>query len=165
LTVVGVVAALSQGVLTGPLTRRWGEATVIKTTLLASAVTFGLLLTAHNLATVLLTTGLFTLPNALLRTAIMSLTSKRAGARQGTAMGLNNSFSSLGRVVGPVWAGFAFDVNSSLPYLSGAAIMLGGFVASLAWVTQEPAGAAQDRGNRTEAFGAGSPPSNPLRGG
>jgi DHA1 family multidrug resistance protein-like MFS transporter len=137
LTVVGIVAALTQGALTGPLTKRWGEATVIKATLLASALTFGLLLTANNLATVLLTTGLFTLPNALLRPAVISLTSKQAGVRQGAAMGLNNSFNSLGRVIGPIWAGFAFDLNYSLPYLSGAAIMLVGFLASLIWVTQE----------------------------
>lgn len=137
LTVVGIVAALAQGVLTGPLCRRWGEAALIKATLLASAVTFGLLLTANSLVTVLLTTALFTLPNALLRPAVISLTSRYAEARQGTAMGLNNSFNSLGRVVGPIWAGFAFDVEHSLPYLSGMAVMFVGFLLSLVWVTQE----------------------------
>jgi DHA1 family multidrug resistance protein-like MFS transporter len=136
LTVAGIVAALAQGVLTGPLTKRWGEATVIKVTLLASALTFALLLTADNLVTVLITTGLFTLPNALLRPAVISLTSKQAEERQGAAMGLNNSFNSLGRVVGPIWAGFAFDLNYNLPYLSGAVIMFVGFLASLIWVTQ-----------------------------
>jgi DHA1 family multidrug resistance protein-like MFS transporter len=137
LTVVGLVAALTQGVLTGPLTKRWGEATIIKVTLLTSAGTFGLLLMANSLATVLLTAGLFTLPNAVLRPAVISLTSKHAGGRQGAAMGLNNSFNSLGRVVGPIWAGFAFDLNYNLPYLSGAVIMFVGFLVSLAWVTQE----------------------------
>jgi DHA1 family multidrug resistance protein-like MFS transporter len=137
LTVVGIVAALTQGVLTGPLTRGWGEAAVIKGTLLASALTFGLLLTANSLATVLLTTGLFTFPNALLRPAVISLTSKHAEAQQGVAMGLNNSFNSLGRVIGPIWAGFAFDLNYNLPYLSGAAIMFVGFLVSLIWVTRE----------------------------
>jgi DHA1 family multidrug resistance protein-like MFS transporter len=145
LTVVGVVAAITQGALTGPLTSRWGEATVIKATLLASALTFALLLTANNLVTVLLTTGLFTLPNALLRPAVLSLTSKQAGVRQGAAMGLNNSFNSLGRVVGPVWAGFAFDLNYDLPYLSGAAIMFAGFLAGLAWVVQEGQEAGESR--------------------
>jgi DHA1 family multidrug resistance protein-like MFS transporter len=137
LTVVGIVTALTQGLLTGPLTKRWGEAAVIKVTLLASALTFGLLLTADNLATVLLTTGLFTLPNALLRPAVLALTSKHAGARQGVAMGLSNSFSNLGRIVGPIWAGLAFDVNHSYPYLSGAVIMAVGFVISLICVSQE----------------------------
>ncbi|UCH59028.1 MAG: MFS transporter [Anaerolineales bacterium] len=137
LTVVGVVAAVTQGALTGPLTKRYGEARVIKVTLLTSAITFGLLLTAQDLVTMLITTGLFTLPNALLRPAVISLTSKFAGAQQGTAMGLNNSFTSLGRVIGPIWAGFAFDLNFNLPYLSGAVIMLLGFLGSLVWVTQE----------------------------
>jgi DHA1 family multidrug resistance protein-like MFS transporter len=137
LTIVGLVAAITQGTLTGPLTKRWGEATVIKATLLASALTFGLLLTANSLVTVLLTTGLFTLPNALLRPAVISLTSKHAEARQGTAMGLNNSFNSLGRVMGPIWAGFTFDLSYDYPYLSGALIMFFGFLLSLALVTQQ----------------------------
>jgi DHA1 family multidrug resistance protein-like MFS transporter len=137
LTIAALVGAVTQGALTGPLTKRWGEAAVIKATLLASALSFGLLLTAETLPTVLLTTGLFTLPNALLRPAVISLTSKHAGAQQGTAMGLNNSFNSLGRVVGPIWAGFSFDLNTNLPYLSGAAIMFVGFLVSVIWVTQE----------------------------
>ena len=85
----------------------------------------------------LLTTGLFTLPNALLRPAVISLTSKQADTRQGVAMGLNNSFNSLGRIVGPIWAGFAFDANPHLPYLSGAVIMFAGFLVSLAWLPQK----------------------------
>jgi DHA1 family multidrug resistance protein-like MFS transporter len=157
LTVVGIVAALAQGALTGPLTRRWGEAAVIKVTLLASAGTFALLLTANNLGTVLLTTALFTLPNTLLRPAVISLTSKHAGERQGAAMGLNNSFNSLGRVVGPIWAGFAFDLNYSLPYLSGAVVMLAGFLASLFWVSQERAGAPEAEGQRQPAGAEGRP--------
>ncbi|MDD3828503.1 MAG: MFS transporter [Anaerolineae bacterium] len=144
LAVVGLVAALTQGALTGPLTRRWGEAPVIKATLLASAVTFALLLAARDLTTILITTGLFTLPNALLRPAVISLISRRAGVYQGAAMGLNNSFNSLGRVVGPIWAGFAFDLDYNLPYLSGAIIMAAGFLVSLAFVPQEQAAGSAD---------------------
>ena len=135
LTVVGIVAALTQGVLTGPLTKRWGEPLVIKVTLLGSAIGFALLLTATTLVAVLVTTALFTLPNALLRPAVISLTSKYAEAEQGRVMGLNNSFTSLGRVVGPIWAGFAFDLNYNLPYLSGAVIMFVGFLISLIYIS------------------------------
>jgi len=49
-------------------------------------------------------------------------------------MGLCNSFVSLGRVVGPIWAGFVFDLNFDYPYLSGAAILFIGFLVSLVWV-------------------------------
>ena len=132
LTVVGIVAAVVQGTLTGPLTKRWGESALIKVTLGASAITFLILLTASDLITVLITTALFTLPNTLLRPAVASLTSKAPGIPQGTAMGLNNAFNSLGRVVGPIWAGFAFDISPNLPYFSGAVIMFIGFLVGLA---------------------------------
>jgi DHA1 family multidrug resistance protein-like MFS transporter len=137
LTGVGVVSAVTQGALTGPLTKRWGEASVIKVTLLLSSVSFGTLLLANSFLTVLLTTCFFTLPNALLRPAVISLTSKHATTKQGVSMGLNNSFTSLGRIIGPIWAGYAFDINVHYPYLSGAAIIFIGFLISLVWISQE----------------------------
>ena len=137
LTGVGLVSAITQGALTGPLTKRWGEASVIKITLLLSSISFGTLLLANSFLTVLLTTCFFTLPNALLRPAVISLTSKHATTKQGMAMGLNNSFTSLGRIIGPIWAGYAFDINVHYPYLSGAAIMFIGFLISLVWISQE----------------------------
>jgi DHA1 family multidrug resistance protein-like MFS transporter len=59
---------------------------------------------------------------------------------QGATMGLCNSFLSLGRIVGPIWAGYIFDANVNYPYLSGAAIMFVGFVISLIWISQRPRG-------------------------
>lgn len=136
LTVMGGVAIVAQGLIAGPLTRRWGETSIIKITLLVSALTFVLLLTANTYATVLLTTGLFALPNALLRPTVVALTSKAAPQQQGILMGLNNSANSLGRVVGPIWAGFAFDANPNAPYVSGALLMFAGFIVSLIWLSQ-----------------------------
>jgi DHA1 family multidrug resistance protein-like MFS transporter len=40
---------------------------------------------------------------------------------------------SLGRVVGPLWAGYAFDLNLNYPYMSGAIILFAGFLISLVW--------------------------------
>lgn len=134
LTVMGAVAIVAQGAITGPLTKRWGEVPVIKVTLLASGITFAGLLLADSFTTILLTVALFTLPNALLRPSVVALTSKADPERQGVLMGLNNSANSLGRVVGPIWAGFVFDVNVNLPYLSGTALMLAGFALSLLWL-------------------------------
>jgi len=81
-------------------------------------------------------TGFFILSKTLLRPAAFALISKRSAGSQGAAMGLSNSFMSLGRIAGPVWAGFVFDVNVNYPYLSGAAIMFIGFLVSLIWVSQ-----------------------------
>jgi DHA1 family multidrug resistance protein-like MFS transporter len=134
LTVVGIVAVIGRGLLTGLATERWGERRVIQTALLAGAATFGLLLLARLYVAVLVTSGLFVFITAFFRPAVHSLTSQRATVGQGAALGLSNSFVSLGRVVGPLWAGAVFDVNASLPYLSGMVILLIVFLLSLVWL-------------------------------
>jgi len=144
LTVVGLVSTLGK-IFTGPLTRRWGDAVVIKASLLTGSVGFLVLLLANTYPTILLTTGFFILSKTFLRPAVLSLTSKRAAAGQGVVMGLSSSFMSLGRIAGPIWAGFVFDIDYDYPYLSGSAILFIGFLVSLVWISQ----------GRKEATGAG----------
>jgi len=136
LMVVAIVSTVGKGALTGPVTKRWGEATTIKVSALAGSVGFIVLLLANTYVTILLATGFFILSKTLLRPAAFSLISKRATGGQGAVMGLNNSFMSLGRIAGPVWAGFIFDVNVNYPYLSSSVIMFIGFLISLVWVSQ-----------------------------
>lgn len=137
LTLIGIISAVVQGALTGPAIRRWGDEHVIKASLIGSALGFLLMLTAFNLLTVMLTTGFFVISNAMLRPGTASLISKRAEQGQGIAMGLNNSFMSLGRILGPIWAGTVLDINLSYPYLTGAFIMGVGFVAALFYLREE----------------------------
>jgi len=131
LMVVGLVSAIIQGTLTGPLTKRFGEIAIIKVSFLTNALGFLVLLLANTYTTVLLTTGVYILSHTLLRPAVQSLTSRRAAMGQGVAMGMNNAFISLGQIAGPIWAGYVFDVNVNYPYLSGAVILLVGFGVSL----------------------------------
>jgi len=134
LTVIAVVSTIGKATLTGPATKRWGEVLVIKGSLLAGSVGFLVLLWANTYLTILLATAFFILSKTLLRPAAFALISKQATTGQGAAMGLSNSFMSLGRIVGPIWAGFIFDVNLNYPYLSGAIFMLVGFMLSLRWM-------------------------------
>jgi DHA1 family multidrug resistance protein-like MFS transporter len=136
--VLGLVSALGQGVLAGPLTKRWGDEAVIRGGLLATALGFGLMLLAADYVTILLATAFFGLATALQIPAITSLTSKRATLPQGIVMGLSNSFVSLGRIFGPLLAGYIFDINILLPYLAGIAVMLAGFALSLAALKRVP---------------------------
>ena len=131
LMVVAVVSTAGKALLTGPVTRKWGEAATIKVSLLAGSAGFLVLLGAWDFVSVLASTGFFILSKTLLRPAAFALISKGAGEDQGSAMGLSNSFMSLGRIFGPIWAGFAFDLGPAYPYLSGSVFMLIGFVVSL----------------------------------
>lgn len=134
LMVVAVVSTVGKAVLTGPATRWWGETAVIKGSLLFGSIGFLVLLLANTYVTILLATGFFILSKTLLRPSAFALISKRSTAGQGVAMGLSNSFMSLGRIIGPIWAGFIFDVNVNYPYLSGSIILFIGFLISLVWL-------------------------------
>jgi DHA1 family multidrug resistance protein-like MFS transporter len=137
LTLVGAIALIGRGLLTGFVTSHWGEPTVIKTSLIIGAVGFILLLLANTYALVLLTTGIFTVSITFLRPSIHSLTSKRTTVGQGASMGLSNSFVNLGRVAGPIFAGIIFDINPNYPYLAGALILCAVFLISLIWLKEK----------------------------
>lgn len=131
LMVTGLIYLLTQGLLVGPLTIKIGEEAVIRLSLLGSALGFLLMLLAVDYTTMLATVGLFNLFNALLRPATLAVISKKTTISQGTAMGIAESFMGLGRVAGPLWAGFMLDLNIHYPYLSGALFFLIIFLISL----------------------------------
>ena len=138
--VVGLVGAIVQGLLTGPATRRWGDSAVIRISLFASVFGFLFMVVAPDLGWVLLTSGFFVLSNSMLRPGVASLTSKRTDSAQGVTMGISNSYMSLGRIVGPLWAGHALDLDIHFPFLTGAAIMLIAFLASLRFLPGDKPG-------------------------
>jgi DHA1 family multidrug resistance protein-like MFS transporter len=136
LMVVAIVSTIGKALLAGPTTKKWGEAKVIRGSLIAGSVGFLVLLLANTYVTILLATGFFILSKTLLRPAALALISKQASHGKGAVMGLSNSFISLGRILGPIWAGFIFDVHVDYPYLSGSIIMFIGFLMSLFWVKE-----------------------------
>jgi DHA1 family multidrug resistance protein-like MFS transporter len=137
LVMAGIIGVVMQGALSGPLTKKFGEAAVVKLSLLASAIAFVLMLWPRSSWGVMLTVGFYVVSNSLLRPAISAYISKRASGGQGEAMGLSNSFMGLGRILGPVLGGILFDIDVTYPYLCGAAIMLIGFLASMVWLKEQ----------------------------
>ncbi|MGM0898794.1 MAG: MFS transporter [Bacillota bacterium] len=69
--------------------------------------------------------SIFTAGNALARTALVSLTSKEAGGKYGTAAGMTYSMDNLGRIIGPLFFTWLLTIQSgSVYYLSGALALL-----------------------------------------
>lgn len=134
LVFIGLVSAAVQGGLTGKISKLWGDNRVVQGALLVSAIGFVLMLLATDKLSVILTASFFMLGNSLLRPLVASIISKRSSYQeQGVALGLHNSFMSLGRIIGPTWAGFVFDVDLSYPYISGGIVMLIAFTATFIW--------------------------------
>lgn len=121
---LGVMAVIMQGGVIGPLTRKVGEARIIQGGLVVSMTGFVLLALAASRVSLIIGALVMNGGNVLLQPSVTSLVSKRAKTGQGAAMGLNNSFQSLGRGVGPLWAGFAYDIHNTLSFWTGAAVQL-----------------------------------------
>ncbi|HSL42121.1 MAG TPA: MFS transporter [Anaerolineales bacterium] len=128
--VMGGMLIIVQGTLTGPLTKKFGEPLLIRAGLVGGSLGFIAMSLAINYMTTLLALGFFTLALALIGPALNAHISRFAGKRQGTVMGLNSAATSLGRVVGPLWAGYLYEVNIEFPYLSGAVALVLGLLIS-----------------------------------
>ncbi|MGM7636247.1 MFS transporter [Bacillus sp. Hm123] len=126
--IIGLLGTVVQGYGVGKITKRFGDRNTVLGSLMLSAIGFMIMTLATNFVGVLITTGLFFIGNSLLRPSVNTLLSKYAGSEQGYIMGLNNSFMSLGNVVGPLVAGMLFEWNIHSPYLFGGAVMLVGFL-------------------------------------
>jgi DHA1 family multidrug resistance protein-like MFS transporter len=94
------------------------------------------MLAAETYLSLLLSTGFLILAIALLGPALNSLVSARTTLQQGITMGVTNSFTSLGRILGPLWAGFIFDIQMDLPFLSSALILVLGLFISMLGISQ-----------------------------
>jgi DHA1 family multidrug resistance protein-like MFS transporter len=144
LMLIGSISAIVQGGLTGPLSKRFGEVSITRFMLFNTALGFGLMTLARNDLAIYLTCGYFVFSHAMLNPTVASLVSKRTTSGQGVTMGMTNSFLSLGRIIGPLWAGNMFDININLPYESGAVIMMVGFLISIGWLRQTAVVTEQD---------------------
>jgi MFS family permease len=129
--VMGIVLILVQGGLTGPLSKKLGELTLIRVGLMGGAIGFVLMALAFNYTSTLLALGFFTITLALIGPALNSYISSFASEHQGTVMGMNSAFTSLGRVAGPLWGGFIYDINIEYPFFTGAATLALGLLVSL----------------------------------
>ena len=117
LTLCSLIATFNQIVLTDRISRRFGEKKVIGAMLALSAVSLACLLVSGNYFYVMFVTMLFFTFNNILRPTMNTLLSKAAGEDQGFVAGMNNAYTSLGTIFGPLLAGILFDVHLGLPYL------------------------------------------------
>lgn len=130
--IMGGMLIVVQGALIGPLTKKFGEMALIAAGLVGGALGFLGMSLAADYATTLLAVAVFTLALALTGPALNAAISAYAGERQGMLMGLNSAAGSLGKVAGPLWAGYLYEANIEYPYLSGAATLLLALLVSVA---------------------------------
>ena len=137
LMLAGIIYALVPSTLTGPLVNKFGDVPVLRGALIISGLGFAMLLLPENMMEIILVAVFFVSGNSLLPSISASLISKKTTVGQGLSMGLIQSFNSMGRIVGPVIAGYLFEFDINLPFLGCAVIMFIGYLVVLFWVKTE----------------------------
>jgi MFS family permease len=138
---IGALSLVMRAAVLGPVVARIGEVRTLRLGALSAAA--GLLLVpftgtlgvgfSAKLACLALAAGFIPVGTALLFPATTSQISGRARRGEtGQTLGVQQTFGGVSRVVGPVWAGFAFrDLGVETPFWIAAALMVGVFLLGL----------------------------------
>jgi multidrug resistance protein len=137
-TALGLGSVVAQGFLVGPATRRWGERWSIMFGFLGGAVGFVAVAVAGTVGTITAAVCMTSVTMALLRPALVSLNSRTTRLGYGTSLGMQTAFDSLGRTLGPLWAGAIYGFQQAGPFGAAAAVYL---IAGLATLRLDDAAA------------------------
>jgi len=120
--IIGIVGASVQGVLLKRIGKFINEKYLIIIGLFFLMISLGLMPYGINFTGVAIISGILAIGTGILQPTILSLISKYSPSEnQGKILGLNQSFASLARVLGPLWGGFAFQfLGYEAPFITGA---------------------------------------------
>jgi DHA1 family tetracycline resistance protein-like MFS transporter len=140
---IGVVLSIVQGALVGRAVKRFGERRVVPFAVAAIGLGLALVPAAGSVPALLAVLGLLSAGMGFNGPSLTAMISKLADAdEQGGMLGLAQSLSALGRIVGPAWGGFLFDrYGIAVPYFSAGAIMAVAFGVAMAGLSRSRAGA------------------------
>lgn len=124
-TYVGVIIVIMQGGLVGRLVKRFGERGVQIAGLVLLAAGLALLPFAVTLAPMLVALGLLSIGDGAVTPTNNALLSLAAPAdAQGETLGLSQGMAGLGRMLGPLGAGWLFGMGIGLPFFVAAVLAL-----------------------------------------
>lgn len=130
---IGAIGIVMRAVLLGPTVRRFGEIGVTRMGSLSLVLGLALipvpalldLTRMERFGLLALIVMLVPVGTALLFPATTALVSRRgARAEMGQTMGVQQAFGSTARVVGPICAGWLYELNIKTPFWAAAAVML-----------------------------------------
>lgn len=123
--IIGVIASLGQGLLTGRLARRFGESRVLTTGLFIIMLSLFATPFAPQPSLAMVAVGCTAFGQSLVFPCVAALISRASPPdRQGQMLGLNMAAGSLARIAGPLTAGPLFGLAAGGPYWLGAALMI-----------------------------------------
>jgi MFS family permease len=124
-TLFGIVGLITQTFLVQFFTKRFGMKKAFSISILFTALSFLIMFFSRTLGIFIGASMLLGVFNSIVQTLIPTILSQEADAKsQGTIMGLNASYQSIGMIVGPLVGGAIATISIPLTFLAGSILIL-----------------------------------------
>lgn len=124
-TYVGILVVIMQGGMVRQLVKRFSEQKVMLGGLFLLAAGLVMLAFSKQLALLLISLGILSIGEGAVTPTISTLLSFAAPAEaQGETLGLAQGMGGLGRIIGPLLAGWVFLYNPAIPFITGGILVV-----------------------------------------
>ncbi len=124
---VGAISVVTRAFVLGRMVNWLGEARLSRVGLVTLAAGLATMPLTHSYATLAVSVALVPVGTAFTFPCVTALLSKVIGSHErGLYLGVQQTFGGMARVLGPLWAGFAWDhLGIGWPFWTSAALVLG----------------------------------------
>ncbi len=117
----GILGLITQVFLVQRMSKWFGIKKAFSIILIIVAIAFLIMFLTHSLLMFVVSIIILAVPNAMAQPFINTILSAETDAKsQGSIMGLNASYMSIGQILGPILGGALAGISLSYPFLGGA---------------------------------------------
>lgn len=124
-TVFGVIGLIAQNLFVGRISKALGMKRAFSNAVLFTAVAFAVMFLSQSIWMFIVAMAILALANSVVQTLIPTILSQAADhASQGSIMGLNSSYQSIGMIFGPILGGVVATISIPSTFLVGSLLVL-----------------------------------------
>jgi len=123
-TIFGAIGLIAQSFLVAPISKILGIKKSFTSGMLFTAISFMIMFFSRSLPIFILASIILSLSNSIVQTLIPTILSREADEKsQGSIMGLNASYQSLGMIFGPILGGLVATIAIPTPFIVGTILV------------------------------------------
>lgn len=124
-TVFGAIGLITQTFLIGIFSKKFGMKHSFRYSIALVAVSFLIMFVANSIPVFIFSMIVLSLANSVSQTLLPAIISQETDEKsQGSTMGLNASYQSIGMIIGPILGGLLATNTVRLPFLVGALLIV-----------------------------------------
>lgn len=124
-TVFGIIGLVAQTFLVERINKFFGLKRAFSVSIFCTALSFAIMYFSRSIPLFIVASIILGVFNSVVQTLIPTILSREADAQsQGTIMGLNTSYQSIGMIFGPIVGGLLATIAVPTPFLAGIIVTL-----------------------------------------